>query len=184
VASVPSSDDPPDLPPALVTDLPVRRCEWCGRTLGEEAAARSLAVDVGRRVHRYLPAEYRVCDDRCRRETVSFVRRHLRLGPPVWTVTVLVFGAGLAVLAALLPPPFRLLSISPDGLLSLVGILGLLALAAGLLVTTLPYTFIARRPQGDPPAVPLRRARTFNRGLGLAMTAFALILLLRAALGS
>jgi hypothetical protein len=100
----------------------------------------------------------------------------------LWSLTVLAFLVGLAALAATLPPPLRLLSLAPGELLLLLAVLGALGTVTGGLVALLPYTFIARRPEGDPSVVPLRRARLFNRLLGLAMAVFAAVVAVRVAL--
>ncbi|NMC69542.1 MAG: hypothetical protein GYA57_05665 [Myxococcales bacterium] len=169
-----------DLPPAVVADPPARRCEWCGRPVDPAAGDRDLAADAGRRIHRYLPRRYHACDETCRAGAVRFVRLHLTLGPLLWSLTVASFLAALACLSAILPPPLRWLPLSRDDLVVALGILGLLGTATGTLVAALPYTFIARRPEGDPPVVPLRRTRTLNRLLGLVMALFSAVVGLRA----
>ncbi|MBN1771027.1 MAG: hypothetical protein JXB32_07200 [Deltaproteobacteria bacterium] len=171
-----------ELPPTVVADHPTQRCEWCGRPVDAAVEARELAADVGRRTHRYLPRRYRACDDACRAGVVHFVRRHLSLGPLLWSLTVASFLTALAGLLAILPPPLRLLRLSLDELFVVLGILGLLGTVTGALVAALPYSFIARRPEGDPPTVPLRRTRTLNRILGLVMALFSAVVALRVAL--
>jgi hypothetical protein len=168
-----------ELPPAVVDERAACRCEWCGRPLSPAVDERDLSADVGRRVHRYLPRRYRVCDDDCRRGAVRFVRRHLALGPALWSLTVLSFLTALLAFAAILPPPLHWIALDPAGLVLLLGGLGLLGIITGGLVALLPYTFIARRPEGEPPVVPLRRTRVLNRALGLTMAAFSAIVLLR-----
>lgn len=170
-----------ELPPTVVADHPPQRCEWCGRPVDSAAAARELAADVGRRTHRYLPRRYHACNDACRDGVVQFVRRHLALGPLLWSLTIASFLAALVGLLAVLPPPLRLLRLAYDELFVALGILGLLGTVTGLLVAALPYTFIARRPEGDPPTVPLRRTRTLNRILGLVMALFSAVVALRVA---
>jgi len=170
-----------ELPPAVVADRATQRCEWCGRPVDAAAEARELATDVGRRTHRYLPRRYRACDETCRAGVVHFVRRHLTLGPLLWSLTIASFLVALVGLAAILPPPLRWLQLSYDELFVVLGILGLLGTVTGTLVALLPYTFISRRPEGDPPTVPLRRTRTLNRILGLVMALFSAIVALRVA---
>lgn len=170
-----------DLPPAVLADHPAHRCEWCGRPLDAATGDRDLASDAGRRIHRYLPRRYHACDERCRAGVVRFVRRHLTLGPLLWSLTVASFLAALVCLSAILPPPLRWLQLSRDDLTLALGLLGLLGAVTGTLVAAVPCTFIARRPEGEPPVVPLRRARTLNRILGLVMALFSAVVGLRAA---
>ncbi len=134
---------------------------------------------MGRRTHRYLPKRYRACDDACRAGVRLFVRRHMTLGPLLWSLTVLSFFVGVAALVSVFPPPLRLMMLAPDELLLLLAVLGGLGVLTGGLVTLLPYTFIARRPEGDPPSVPLRRARLLNRILGAIMALFSGVVLVR-----
>ena len=180
--SVPTHSDESELPPTVVAERRAYRCEWCGRPIDATVATRDLATDAGRRTHRYLPKCYRACDDVCRARTVKFVRRHMALGPLLWSLTVLSFFIGLVGLGATLPPPMHLLALEPDDLILLLGALGLLGLATGTLVAVLPYTFIARRPEGDPPVVPLRRACLYNRVLGAIMALFSAVVVIRVSL--
>jgi hypothetical protein len=177
--SEPLPTDELDLPPAVVADRPVHRCEWCGRVLDGSVEARPLAADVGRKTHRYLPKTYRTCDAACREQTARFVRRHMALGPLLWTLAGLAFVVGVVALFATLPPPLRLLWLEADGLFALLGILGLLGTAAGVLIALLPYVSIARRPEGDPPTVPLRRVRVFNRVMGVVMAVLSGVVAVR-----
>ncbi len=171
--------EPSELPPATVAEGIGRVCEWCGATVGTDAAPRNLAADVGRRRRRYLPAGYWCCGDACRARVVRFVRLHVAAGPPLWALTILAFALGVVALAALLPPPLRLWTPSPGTLAGLLATIGIVGLVAGSLVAIVPCTFIARRPEGEPPVVPLRRATLMNRALGAAMAALSLILALR-----
>ena len=171
-----------DLPPAVVAERPTRRCEWCGRPVDPAAGDHDLAADAGRRTHRHLPRRYHACNETCRAGVTRFVRLHLALGPLLWSLTVASFLAALVCLSAILPPPLRWPALSHDDLVVALGILGGLGTTTGTLVAAFPYTFIARRPEGEPPVVPLRRTRTLNRLLGLGMALFAAMVGLRAAL--
>ena len=84
-----SRADDPELPPAVTAETRAFRCEWCGRPLDDTAEERDLAADAGRKTHRYLPRKYRACDETCRAGVARFVRRHLALGPVLWSLTVL-----------------------------------------------------------------------------------------------
>ncbi|MBI5490923.1 MAG: hypothetical protein HY905_26560 [Deltaproteobacteria bacterium] len=174
-----SHAEDPELPPAVVAETRSYRCEWCGRALGGAAEERDLAGDVGRKTHRYLPRKYRACDEACRAGVARFVRRHLALGPLLWSLTVMSFLVGVVALLATLPPPARLLMLEAPDLLLLLALLGILGTVTGALVTALPYTFIARRPEGDPPAVPLRRTLVLNRLMGAFMAAFSVVVVVR-----
>ena len=174
-----SHAEDPELPPAVVAETRSFRCEWCGRPLDESAEERDLATDTGRKTHRYLPRKYRACDQTCRNGVTRFVRRHLALGPVLWSLTVLSFLVGVVALVATLPPPARLLSLETGNLLIVLALLGLLGTLTGLLIVALPYTFIARRPEGEPPAVPLRRTLTLNRLMGGFMAAFSAVVAVR-----
>lgn len=178
--SQPPADDW-DLPPAVIAERSTQRCEWCGRPVDAALQTRELAADVGRPTHRYLPRRYRACDDACRDGVVHFVRRHLALGPLLWSLTIASFLVALVGLLAILPPPLRWLRLSETELFAALGTLGLLGTVTGVLVALLPYTFIARRPDGEPPTVPLRRTRLLNRILGLVMAAFSAVVALRVA---
>ena len=68
---------------------------------------------------------------------------------------------------------------SKPELLAVLGLLGLLGTLTGVLVMILPYTFIARRPEGDPPTVPLRRTLGLNRLMGGFMAAFSAVVAVR-----
>jgi len=109
--------------------------------------ARSLAVDVGRKTHRYLPKTYRACDAACREQTARFVRLHMALGPLLWTLAGSAFLVGIVALFATLPPPLRLLWLEAESLFALLGILALLGTASGVLTALLPYVSIARGPR-------------------------------------
>ena len=174
-----SRADDPELPPAVTAETRAFRCEWCGRPLDDTAEERDLAADAGRKTHRYLPRKYRACDETCRAGVARFVRRHLALGPVLWSLTVLSFLAGVVALASTLPPPARLLWLDTPELLAVLGLLGLLGTLTGVLVMILPYTFIARRPEGDPPTVPLRRTLGLNRLMGGFMAAFSAVVAVR-----
>jgi hypothetical protein len=174
-----SHAEDPELPPAVVSERRAFRCEWCGRPLDEGAAEQDLATDTGRKTHRYLPRKYRACDETCRDGVTRFVRRHLALGPVLWSLTVLAFLVGVVALSATLPPPMRLLWLETPELLLVLGVLGLLGTLTGILVVGLPYTFIARRPEGDPPAVSLRRTLALNRLMGAFMAAFSGVVAVR-----
>ena len=177
--SVPPHADEHELPPTVVAEHKTYRCEWCGRPLDASVEERELAADVGRKTHRYLPKRYRACDDTCRAGVRMFVRRHMALGPLLWSLTVLSFLVGVGALVSVFPPPLRLMMLAPDELLLLLALLGALGVLTGGLVTLLPYTFIARRPEGDAPTVPLRRVRIFNRILGSIMALFSGVVLVR-----
>jgi hypothetical protein len=168
-----------ELPPAVVADRTVHRCEWCGRVLGDAVEARPLAADVGRKTHRYLPKTYRACDEACREQTTRFVRRHMALGPVLWTLAGLAFVVGVVALVSTLPPPMRLLWLDDGSLFALLGLLGALGVVTGVLVALLPFASISRRPEGEPPTVPLRRVRTFNRVMGVVMALLSAVVAVR-----
>jgi hypothetical protein len=179
----PEVADVAEFPPTVITETVTHGCEWCGRPIAGETPSRVLSADVGRKVHRYLPQRYWVCDDACREGTVRFVRRHLAFGPFLWALAVVAFGMGVLVLLSVLPPSVRVTVWSLESMMVVLLILGFVGVATGGLVAVCPYTFIARRPEGDPPSVPLRRAIVFNRLLGLAMALLSLVIVVRVLMG-
>jgi len=150
--SVPPLADEHELPPTVVAEHKTYRCEWCGRPLDVSVEERDLATDVGRKTHRYLPKRYRACDDACRAGVRMFVRRHMALGPLLWSLTVLSFLVAVGALVSVFPPPLRLMMLAPDELLLLLALLGGLGVLTGGLVTLLPYTFIGGRKAMLPPS--------------------------------